>query len=1074
IAAVNGPDSVVVSGDEHDINRITTHFTDLGRRTRRLTVSHAFHSPHMNPILDQFHTIAEQITFHPPRIPIISTLTGQPATPEQLTSPHYWTRHIRDTVRYHHAIQTLTTHGPFTAIELGPDAALSATTEGAVPLLRRGRSELRTLLGALAAVSVRGGAVDPTALYPAGSAAHPGSLPTYAFQRERYWLAPSSAGSSGGAGLLGLTGLPLAGHPFLGSLIELAEDGGLVLPGEVSTAAHPWLEDHRIAGRVLLPGTAFLDLALAAGERTGTPRVEELTLEAPLVLDGAESVRLQVSVGAPDGAGARALSVHGLAPDAEEWTRHATALLVPALLQETAPSGAWPPPGAEPVDPAALYEDLDALGYGYGPAFRAVRAAWRLGDELYAELGTATGAEADLPEATDASGFGVHPALLDAALHLRVVREAAESRGALPLPFSWSGVELHATGASVLRVRWSADGRLTGVDPEGRPVVSAEALALLPVDTDRLGAAAGRVRDLHRLEWAPVERVAGATDAVVLVDQVAEVAAEVPPVVALRVPGGRAAAAHALEEVRAWVSGERFREARLLLLTRGAQAATDGDTVPDPWAAAVWGLVRSAQSEHPDRLAVADVDAADEGELRRALPLLAAASAAHPQLALRDGSLSAPRLVRADVPSAAPLELADRTVLVTGATGGLGRLLVRHLVERHGVRHLLLLSRSGAGAPGAGELLAELAAAGAEAVFAAVDAADREALAGVLDAVPAGRPLGAVFHLAGALDDGTVASLTGERLDAVLRPKADAAVHLHELTAGADLAAFVLFSSVTGVAGTPGQANYAAANAVLDALAEHRRAAGLPGTALAWGLWDTGDGMAGGLGADGRARWARSGFAPLSGAEGLALLDAVPSGAAGALVPVRLDVAALRERAASAPLPAPLRHLARPALRRAAGATAARGDGSWAERTGALPDAERDRAVAELVRTTVATVLGHATSVSIDAGRAFRDLGFDSLTGVELRNRLGALTGLRIPATAVFDHPSPEALAAHLVALLPGGGDGPRAALPVPAPPAALDADPIVIVGMACRYPGGVESPEELWELVASGSDAIG
>ncbi|MFF6888798.1 SDR family NAD(P)-dependent oxidoreductase [Streptomyces sp. NPDC012421] len=1080
VAAVNGPRSVVVSGDEDEVDRITGHFTDLGRRTRRLTVSHAFHSPHMDPVLEEFRAIAAAVTYHPPRIPIVSTLTGTLATPEELASPDYWTRHIRATVRYHHAVQTLTALGPFTGIELGPDAALSATTEGAVPLLRRGRSELRTLLGALAAVSVRGGAVDRAALYPAGPAAHPGSLPTYAFQRERYWLAPSSAGASERAGLLGLTGLPAAGHPFLGSLIELAEDGGLVLPGEVSTAAHPWLEDHRIAGRVLLPGTAFLDLALAAGERTGTPRVEELTLEAPLVLDGAEPVRLQVAVGAPDAAGARALSVHGLAPDAEEWTRHATALLVPARAAAPAPAGAWPPPGAESVDPAALYEDLDTLGYGYGPAFRAVRAAWRLGDELYAELetGPEAGLKAVAPDASeesgrDGAGFGVHPALLDAALHLPVAREAAGARGTLPLPFSWSGVELYATGASVLRVRWSADGRLTGVDPEGRPVVSAEALALVPVDTDRLGAVTGRVRDLHRLEWAPVEPVAAAADAVVLVDGVAEVAPEVPPVVALRVPGGRAAAGHALEEVRAWVAEERFREARLLLLTRGAQAAADGDAVPDPWAAAVWGLVRSAQSEHPDRLAVADVDTEDEEGLRRALPLLAAASAAHPQLALRGGDLSVPRLVRADVPPAVPLELADRTVLVTGATGGLGRLLVRHLVERHGARHLLLLSRSGAQAPGAGELLAEVTAAGAEAVFAAVDAADREALAEVLDAVPAARPLGAVFHLAGALDDGTVGSLTGERLDAVLRPKADAAVHLHELTAGADLSAFVLFSSVTGIAGAPGQANYAAANAVLDALAEHRRAAGLPGTALAWGLWDTGDGMAGGLGAAERARWARSGFVPLSGAEGLALLDAVPSGAAGALVPVRLDVAALRERAASAPLPAPLRHLARPALRRAAGAATARGDGSWAERTGALPDAERDRAVAELVRTTVATVLGHATSVSIDAGRAFRDLGFDSLTGVELRNRIGALTGLRIPATAVFDHPSPEALAAYLVGLLPGGGDGLRAAA-VPAPSAALDADPIVIVGMACRYPGGVESPEQLWELVASGSDAIG
>ncbi|MFD5322376.1 SDR family NAD(P)-dependent oxidoreductase [Streptomyces sp. NPDC127092] len=1105
LAAVNGPDSVVISGDQDEVDRVTAHFTTLGHRTRHLTVSHAFHSPHMDPILDEFHETASRITFQSPRIPLISTLTGTLATPEELADPHYWTRHIRETVRYHHAVQTLTNLGARTRVlvELGPDAALSATTPGAVPLLRRHRGERTTFLTALATAHAHGVALDLPAP-PPGRPVHPGELPTYAFQRERHWLATPTALAS--PGLLGLTGLPSAGHPLLGSRIELAEDGGLVLPGQISTATHPWLADHRIAGRVLVPGTAFLDLALTAGEQAGSPRVEELTLEAPLVLAGDAPARLQLAVGAPDEHGVRTLSVHSRASDTEEdadsgadtgaWTRHATALLAPAraAAPDTAPAGAWPPADAEPVDPTALYEELDALGYGYGPAFRGVRAGWRRDGELYAELALP---DASGPEGAGPHSFAIHPALLDAALHLPVVGAAGQAPGGgMPLPFSWSGVELHATGASVLRVRWSADGRLTSVDPDGRPVLSADALALLPVDPDRFGAPAARTRDLHRLRWEPVDAVA-TTDRVPLVETVAELGPEVPAVVALRVPAGRAAAGHALTQLGSWLAEERFRDARLLLLTRGAVAAADGDEVADPWSAAAWGLVRTAQSEHPGRFAVADVDTdlgvhaagetATDGD---PLSALAAASETEPQLALRDGTLSAPRLIRADGEATGPTlaeragQRADRTVLVTGATGALGRLLARHLVERHGVRHLLLLSRSGEDAPGAAGLRAELTAAGAEVEFAAVDVADRTALARVVGAVPEERPLGAVFHLAGALDDGTLASLTGERLDAVLRPKADAAVHLHELTAGLDLSAFVLFSSVSGLAGTAGQGNYAAANAVLDALAERRRAAGLPGVSLAWGLWDTEDGMAGGLGATERARWTRSGFTPLTAAEGLALFDALPADASGALVPVRLDAAALRTRAAAGSLPAPLRHLVRTPLRRASAGTAADriagrsgGEESWAERTGALAPPERERAVAELVRSTVATVLGHATSVSIDAARAFRDLGFDSLTGVELRNRLSALTGLRIPATAVFDHPSPEALTAFLVRLLQGGSRqgsaGTDASVAVPASGTVTD-DPVVIVGMACRYPGEVGSPEELWELVASGRDAIG
>ncbi|MGW1752609.1 type I polyketide synthase, partial [Streptomyces sp. NPDC002092] len=985
----------------------------------------------------------------------------------QLTSPDYWTHHIRQTVRYHHATQTLQELGVTFALELGPDATLSALTPDTVPVLRKDRDERLTLRTALAAAHAHGARVDWDALLP--DTPPDAGLPTYAFQRERYWLLPPAASARAED-----LGLDATGHALLGTSVERADDGSLLLTGVLSTDAHPWLADHRVLGRVLLPAAAFVDLALAAGERAGAHRLDELTLEAPLVLPeaGHGGIHVQLTVGASDESGTRPLTVHARPADGGRWTRHAGGLLSagggPAA---PTPFTTWPPERAQPLDVEALYVRLDDLGYGYGPAFRGVRAAWRLGDELFAEL--------LLPdaEAAGASGFRVHPALLDAALH-PLVAQAPEGSGGPALPFSWSGVELHATDATTLRVHWSA-GRLTAVDAAGHPVLSAEALVLRSTGERQFGGL-GRSLDPYRIAWVPAGSALLTRDeetTVALVDELAELPARepVPAVVAVPVPPGRAAAAHALDSVRAWLSDARFEEARLLFLTRGAEGG-------DPWAATAWGLVRSAQSEHPGRFALADLPE-DLDELGGLLPALANTCVHEPQLSVVQGELRVPRLVPAGTgtvdgaegTTATGLGRTDRTVVVTGATGGLGRLLVRHLVERYGVRHLLLLSRRGVQSPGADDVAAELAESDCSVEFAACDVTDRDALARVLDGIPADRPIGAVFHLAGLLDDGTVESMTEDRLDAVLRPKADAARHLHELTLDADLSAFVLFSSVTGVVGTAGQANYAAANAFLDALARHRHTRGLPATALAWGMWGTDEGMAGGLDATQRARWASSGLAPLTAEEGLALLDAALESGQPALVPVRMDAAALRERAAEGVLPAPLRDLVRAPLRQAVATGAASGAAAWADRTATLEETERERLVGELVLRTVAAVLGHADSAAVDGARAFRDLGFDSLTGVELRNRLTAATGLRLPATAVFDHPSPQALTAFVLSLLPGAEreHGTTNAGPVAAVLASVADEPVAIVGMACRYPGGVTSPVDLWRLVADGTDAI-
>ncbi|WP_024804255.1 type I polyketide synthase [Nocardia sp. BMG51109] len=410
----------------------------------------------------------------------------------------------------------------------------------------------------------------------------------------------------------------------------------------------------------------------------------------------------------------------------------------------------------------------------------------------------------------------------------------------------------------------------------------------------------------------------------------------------------------------------------------------------------------------------------------------------------------------------------EGTVLITGGTGVLGGVLARHLVAAHDVRHLVLAGRQGRAAAGADELAAELGALGASVTVAACDAADRRALAAVLDGIPAENPLTAVVHTAGVLDDGPIESLSAEQVHRVLRAKVDVAVNLHELTADRDLAAFVLYSSVTGVLGSPGQANYTAANVFLDALAAHRRASGLPATSMVWGLWEQASNLTGALQRADLARLRRAGLVRMPTTRGLALFDAALRAGEAVSVTAALDLAAC----ASGEVGRALTKGQVSAPRRTEPAEPA--GTSFADRIAGLPAAERDMALRDLVRRHAAVVLGHATSDVITGEKPFKDTGFDSLTSVELRNRLNTATGLRLPAGVLFDHATPDALAAYLGTQL--AGVTPAAEVPESDTPAddAARHEPIAIVGMTCRFPGGVESPDDLWDLVAAGRDAIG
>ncbi|MDQ0841387.1 SDR family NAD(P)-dependent oxidoreductase [Streptomyces sp. V1I6] len=1100
IAAVNGPQSVVIAGDEDAAVAIAEGFEAQGRKTKRLTVSHAFHSPHMDGMLADFREVAEGLSYESPRIPVVSNLTGALVS-DEMSSADFWVRHVREAVRFLDGIRALKAAGVTTYIELGPDGVLSALAQDCVtdeadvtfaPVLRASRDEAETLLSALAAAHVRGVPVDWQAFY-APTGARPIDLPTYAFQRAVYWL---DAGRSQGD--VASAGLGATDHPLFGAAVELPDSDGFLFTGRLSLATHPWLADHAVMGSVLLPGTAFVELALHAGDQVGCDVIDELTLEAPLVLPEQGGVQLRLSVGAADPAGRRTLALHSRTEDADTelpWTRHAAGVL--AVGAEQAPQGLteWPPAGAESVAVDGLYEGLADSGFGYGPVFQGLRAAWRRDGEIYAEVG--------LPEGTEeeAGRFGLHPALLDAALHALGLGHADSEGGEGRLPFSWSGVTLHAVGATALRVRLtsarSGEVALTIADATGEPVASVAGLALRAFSPDQLSGPRGGHGDaLFRVEWSglPVGGPVGSVDDWMMSGAGSQVYADLAALGSAVAEGGalpaalvvpcvesgpdgvagavHVAAGRVLGLVQEWLAEERFGDSRLVFLTRGAVAAVPGEDVTDLVHAPVWGLVRSAQSENPGRFGLIDVDG--DGDVDSVV-VSAALASGEPEVAVRAGSLLVPRLARAAVVESDGGELDPvGTVLVTGASGMLGGLFARHLVVERGVRRLLLVSRRGEAADGAAELSAELAGLGAEVSWAACDVADRGALAAVLASVPVECPLQGVVHTAGVLDDGVVGSLTPERLSAVLRPKVDAAWNLHELTRDLDLSVFVLFSSAAGVFGGAGQANYAAANVFLDALAQHRKAQGLAATSLAWGLWAGVGGMGGDLTESDHERINRGGITALAPETGLALFDAARHTTDALLVPLPLDLAALRAQARSGLLPDLLRGLVRVPVRRAARAGGGVGGSVLRTRLAGLPADEWDAALLELVRAEVAAVLGHASTDEVPADRAFKELGFDSLTSVELRNRLGAATGERLSATLVFDYPTPNALAEFLRSDVLGLDKGAEAvtASPVRAGTTFAD-DPIAIVGMSCRYPGGVETPEDLWRLVVGGGDAI-
>ncbi|MET7768961.1 type I polyketide synthase [Nocardia sp. NPDC005366] len=1372
VAAVNGPRATVLSGEEPAITAVAGKLEADGITVSRLRVSHAFHSPMMDPILDEFAAVCANLTYRDAVIPVVSALTGRIAEPAELSSPDYWVRHLREPVRYLDALRWAHDTGEATCfVEAGPGTALSGMVLGGVaedradaltvaPLQRPGSAGEIAFVHGLATAYTGGAPVRWAAAF-AECGARQVDLPTYAFQRTRFWLDASSGGDMREAGL-GATD-----HPLLGAAISRADDGGLLLTGRLSLRTHPWLAGHRIGGAALLPGTAFVELACHAGELVQTPEIGELVLEAPLIVPESTAVEVQVVVGAAGADGARTVAVYSRPQGTRQhvaegrWLCHASGTLTPASTERRGSGdlSTWPPANAVALPANDPYDGMAAAGYSYGPEFQGLGPVWRRGEVVFAEVA--------LPEPIrgDADRFGIHPALLDAALHAMILAGTVgvSDSGSIRLPFAWEGVSLRAVGAAALRVRVEPRGKdrvaLELADTTGGTVATVDALVMREIPLSALGAGAPVADDaLFETTWVPVPHGDGGTDGTDGTDGIwsGEESADSiqrytragnhfrvirlfadpshPPGDDLPEETGRRLAS-LLSRIQHLLTDDDDHAA-LIAITSGAVAVHGAEDVTDLTGGAAWGLLRSAQTENPGRVLVLDID---DPENYRSAVALAADSFDEGQLALRHGELFAPRLTRAgadtvgnaalidspswqlvtrgrgtldgdnmilseipdtaalepgqvriavratginfrdvlivlgmypipdtpvggegsgvvvevapDVTALAPgdrvmgiftgvgatvvsdhrtliriprgwsfeqaaatpivfatayyslvdlaraqpgetllihaatggvgmaavqlarhlgldlyvtastgkwkvlrdmgftddrigdtrtVEFADKfmavtggrgvdivldslagdkvdaslgllprggrfiemgltdlrdpqtvaadhpgvlyrnfllmeagpqrlqeilaelvrlfdsgvlrplpvtawdarrapaafrqlsqarhigkyvltvaqpldrsgTVLVTGGTGGLGALIARHLVTEYGIEHLLLVGRRGRAADGAAELEAELTGLGAEVAVVACDLGDRDAVDRLLAGIDDRHPLTGIVHAAGVVDDALLSDQNADRLGRVLRAKADSAWHLHRATRDMPLSMFVMYSSVAGLLGSPGQANYAAANAFLDALAQHRRAGRLPATSLAWGLWERATGITGHLNDRDRMRMRRDGLVALPDEEGVALFDIARGTGHSALVPARLDLDALRSLGDPSEMPPVLRGLLR-AQRRAADASAAEAAALVAGLTGLGP-AEQERVILGVIRSHAAAVLGHESREAVPPDTAFTELGFDSLGAVEFRNRLKAATGVKLPTTVVFDYPNAAKLARYL------------------------------------------------------------
>ncbi|MHC4829159.1 MAG: SDR family NAD(P)-dependent oxidoreductase, partial [Planctomycetota bacterium] len=922
VAGSVGPRQTVISGDEATVLAVGKHFEHRGRRTTRLNVSHAFHSAHMEGMLEEYRAVARTCTFNAPRVAIVSNLTGELARPEDFTSADYWVQQLRHAVRFNDGMQTLWREGVTTYLECGPNGVLCEMATGCVPnpseasfipSLRPQRGEALTLNRALGSLYVAGHDLNWKAVFR-GTGAKPVDLPTYAFQRQRYWRDATPETTAAGDNA--------AGHELLG-VRQWTLGPEVQFSTVVGLNRQPYLADHRYFGNAVVSAAYFVSMLVQAQVQTQPSlRTELRALEfiQPLIVDTKKRVQLAV-LPAEDGSSRLSIVSAPRGDDAAGWhgTTHVTGHLT-ASEREGA---------LQPVDlarlrrgcldakpPSWFYDRTEALGVTLGPRFQCIDELW-LGDgQALARL--------TLPGDVASAEHGLHPVVLDGCFQLvaGVLAGLNDPDGGdpfMPIAVDRVVVEADASGPVWAHAKRRTQGQIhSGVvtadvvlfRPDGTVVVRLEGLSARAVQAGSLDPASrSNAASLYEIAWAPAPNAeadpAAFSGSWLVVSPSSKLGASI--VEKLKVHGATQAGLvnsehphrflrKAVEATNAPLAGvvchweaandeaaseqaqrvvvEGLETLKLVLeraeaqttaprivwVTTGAQAVVDGDR-PQPAMASLWGMARVWQHEHREiQSLIVDVEAGASAKATTD-SLWTALAAPRPECAVRNGEPYVPQLQASTMTLQTPSELTpvEGVVLITGGLGALGLAVAQWLVDKEIARHLVLVGRS-APTPEALDIVTALRAAGARVEVRSADVARRSDVTELLASLPEHPPISGVIHAAGVLEDGVLAELDPEALSRVMAPKVSGAWNLHELTKGRDLDFFLLFSSVASLFGPNGQGSYAAANAFLDGLAHHRRAQELPGTTINWGPWSE-TGMAASMSGADQARAARKGVA---------------------------------------------------------------------------------------------------------------------------------------------------------------------------------------------------------------------
>ncbi|WP_163864652.1 non-ribosomal peptide synthetase/type I polyketide synthase [Myxococcus eversor] len=1096
IAALNGPDNVVVSGPPGELREVASALESRGLKVRRLNIPRAAHSVMVEAILPEFRAVAATLTYARPAIPMVSGMTGEPVT-EAIATPDYWCSQLRDPVRFAEGVERLYRDGARVFVEIGPKATLLGMAarclpEGEcawLPSLRSEDGGWQQMLESLSALYVRGARVD-WAAFDAGFARRKVALPTYPFQRQRYW--------EEGAGLQRLHGASVARqeHPLLGARVPLAVLGAdaLLFETTLGPSTQAFLGQHRVFGTPTLPATAYVEMALAGGARllgTKTPRLENLSLLAAMTFPQDAGRRVQCAVNRGEAGTATARIFSRAMGDSEgEWILHATGTLRAPRDGELA--------SMEPGHDAVLatlrtapliqdpYRRARESGVDFGAEFQGITELRQQGEQVLARI--------ERPAMLGGNGaFIAHPALLDACLQVVGGAYPDPSASELYVPMNieslvlfggldermWSHAVVRPVDATRKRLR--ADVSVFGSD--GRLCARVLGMELQRTSREALSPATPASLDgwLYERRWEPLALEAtvpapfetGGGPCLILADerglgrQLAQALErdgrtcflafrgqtlrtlddkhfelpEDPEALAdaLRTLGLPASLSDVIllwgldgadaedldpahldaDTLRGCGSGlgllryliERGYSEAVWLVTRGAQAVVAGQPLPGIAQSLLWGMARPVAIESSELdVRCVDLDPSSESDAQvEAIvrELHGRSEVADNQVAFRGGRRVARlrRVASREVMTASSMRVesdsirADRSQLVVGGLGRLG-LLTAELLARRGARSLVLTGRGAVGLE-ATERLARLRARGVRVEYRQVDVADEAALAALLQEISDDlAPLGGVFHSAGVLDDGVLRQQRWARFEKVLRPKVKGAWNLHRQTAHLALDHFVLFSSVASLVGSAGQSNHCAATAFEDALAHHRRATGLAGLSINWGVW------AGDAGArvDVGAQSHTPGWGVLPVQQGLRALEALLTSPVAQVGVAEIDWAVFGG-GRPAPYDAELREAAR-------GRTVERA--RFLETLSQSPVMHRRKLLMDYLREQVAWIRGAGSGASVDPTQGFNEMGIDSLAALQLKNRLQSGFGLSLPATLVFNYPTTEKLAEQL------------------------------------------------------------